>query len=120
MQSNLPGSGVVLSCFCLCVLCGCASGAPSAGQPGGPDEGAAGPSDTVSQGEVVRTSVQSDTSCRYVRTTGSHIATRKCYSREELEAMSKGSEEWLRTGGRRGSPAQVRDAADPREQEPPR
>ncbi len=68
----------------------------------------------------MRTPLQSDESCRYERATGSHIATRKCYSAAEREAMAKGSEEWMRTGGRRGSPAVVRDAADPREEETPR
>ena len=55
--------------------------------------------------------------CRYERATGSHMMRKRCFTQSELKQMSEQSKAWLRTGGRSGGPAPVRDAADPRDAE---
>lgn len=48
-----------------------------------------------------------DVICVKEKTTGSHIATNRCYTREQQRRQNEEAAEWLRSGGLRGSVAEV-------------
>ena len=48
-----------------------------------------------------------DVICVREKTTGSHIATDRCYTREQQRRQNEEAQEWLRSGGQRGSVAEV-------------
>ena len=51
--------------------------------------------------------VESDVVCQRVTPTGSHISERRCYTRQALRRQSEEAQEWLRSGGLRGSVSEV-------------
>ena len=95
--------------LCSVTLLGCAAAPP------GP---LAGASDATLV-EEVRTPVssESDLVCTGA-TSRSYITGRLCVTRAEHERITEASQEWIRTGGAKGSPYIVPDAADPRTDEP--
>jgi hypothetical protein len=96
----------VLPVPCLClVLCGCATPTPPGVAPSGP---------VLAEEVQTPAAARSDVVCSNDRTTGSHIARRRCVTRAEQERISEDSQEWMRTGGAQGSPYFVPDSADPR------
>ena len=48
-----------------------------------------------------------DVICVMEKTTGSHIATERCYTRAQQRRLNEEAQEWLRSGGQRGSVAEV-------------
>ena len=59
----------------------------------------------------------SDVTCRYERVTGSHMMRKVCKSEAEKQRAQKDAQDWMRTGGQRGSTTVVRDEHDPRDKE---
>ena len=93
----------VLAWFVVIALFGCASSTPVTPT-------------TEPETEEVVTLVpsRSDLVCEVTRPTGSKIAVRQCHTRAESQRVSEASQEWMRSGGARGSPYYVPDPADPR------
>ncbi len=52
--------------------------------------------------------------CHYEKVTGSHMMRKVCMTAAERRQMEEASRQWIRTGGRSGGVATVRDPADPR------
>ena len=52
--------------------------------------------------------------CRYVKSTGSNIREKQCFTRKELVEMSAESRDFLRTRGARGAAYRPPDPDDPR------
>ncbi len=59
----------------------------------------------------------SDVTCRYQRVTGSHMMRKICNSEAEKQRAQKDAQDWMRTGGQRGSTTVVRDELDPRDKD---
>ena len=51
--------------------------------------------------------LESEVVCQRVTPTGSHISERRCYSKQALRRQSEEAQEWLRSGGMRGSISEV-------------
>ena len=58
--------------------------------------------------------VDDEVVCRYVKSTGSNIREKQCFTRKELAEMSAASREFLRTRGARGAAYKPPDPEDPR------
>jgi hypothetical protein len=54
-----------------------------------------------------RPSADDDVICVREKTTGSHIATDRCYTREQQRRRNSEAQEWLRSGGLSGSVSEV-------------
>ena len=54
-----------------------------------------------------RSSADDEVICVREKTTGSHIATDRCYTREQQRRQNAEAQEWLRSGGLSGSVAEV-------------
>ena len=103
------------------ILTGCA--APALAPDSAPVERAGAtdasePTDTeaggVSESDRATQIVDDDVVCRYVKSTGSNIREKQCFTRGELAEMSAESREFLRTRGARGAAYKPPDPEDPR------